>query len=421
MKSIAMRTASFVLLALGLGFSIHAITGNYFSLHRLFGTKVTPVEKESLEDNFQMVDSNNDISEPIENKVHSLVLPGNWVKSSAEEIEARFGMFAYNANKNDRGIRSHEVYFPGHVDSSQKPMVITVVHGTWAEKAQDYFSAEKQFYSSIAQFAQQQAEHKHTPVEIISFRWTGFNQSIARTSPAKALASVFTNWFSQHEIITIAHSHGCNLVNNVSRYLPDTVCIDHIINLAAPVRDTTDQDFKPLHFKKLTQFYSTSDLVAAVGSLTPAGVFGREGSIRKYSLQAGRRVVNVRTQINGKDPSHSAVKLILPHLSTILDNLNSYVFNHDFDLEVTLSSATAPVLLAVRGNYVNAQELQKVAVAEDQKQAVARQFAYEYTQSEWAKKLFAQRYGRTLSAKSFCITRLFNGIAAEVSAQINKI
>lgn len=273
-----------------------------------------------------------------------------WQSLSQIQIEEKFGNLAYKG-LTPCGIRTNEYYVPYNVAPAGKRTVVVVIHGTFVPDTGDYYDPKATFYQYVREFARVQAERDCSPIEVISLRWTGKNISADRQNGAVYLASVLNNLYADAKIITIAHSHGCNLVNCASRMLSPNVLIDHIINIATPVREGNENKFRPLNFKQLTQFYSTGDSIAALGSVTAKSALCAinpwyKGSTRKYTQRDGCRITNIRTQINGQEVGHVDIKGVITYLQDILDARDThYLFNNDLDLNLDEHNG---VLLSIR-------------------------------------------------------------------------
>jgi hypothetical protein len=381
------------------------------------------------EDNFETIPGKND---------------DRMVATPSTIMKNKFLHHIYVEGKTECGVRAHEKYTPADVNPNAKPIVIVLVHGTFAQNVDDYHIQGTQLYESVRDFAKSYANDKKAAIELVSLRWSGVNSSQARRNGGMALASLLIQYYSNHEIITISHSHGCNLVNKASRQLgPWDVMIDRIIHFATPVRDATEaDDFEPLNFKRLVQFYSTSDLIGALGALTEKNAFVRKGSIRKYEHQDGRMVMNVRTQVNGFDPGHSNVKGVLVYLDKALKVLDTFVLHTDLDLDINFKAENAenPVLVSARHNVIFNSEDQSSEKYNSLKQAIllnavnsrgeltsdekkalertidielAQRFAYEARYSEAQKAVFKERYGKTMGKKNGLFSRLATGIWEE--------
>lgn len=266
---------------------------------------------------------------------------GIWLRSTKTHLKKLFGKKVYQLGNRQSGVRARDKYKPAHKITTKERTVIVVVHGTWAQDIFDYHDPEREFYAQIRNFAYHYAEKTGKTVEVVSFRWSGGNTYISRREGAEVLAKLLNKHYANSEIITIAHSHGCNVVNHASRKLNSGMEISHIINIATPVRETKESEYKPTNFKRLTHFYSTSDWVAFAGAVTVQNYYPRIGSGYLYGTQEKRAVVNIRVQINGYDPGHSSIKLISSCLFDILNTVQEhYAYHTDLDLNLTESHPT---------------------------------------------------------------------------------
>jgi len=339
---------------------------------------------------------------------------GTWTSLSQLELENKFESLAFNERANRTGIHACKYWVPRGFDGHTQPVVIVLVHGTWASRSHAYFNEEHMFYSHIQEFATKYAIRNNCPVELISLRWAGFNSSLARKDGGTVLAQVLNNYYPGIKTLTIAHSHGCNVVNYASRLLAPANRIEHIIHLAAPVRDANEEDFKPRNFDRLTHFYSTSDIVAAGGALTQWNLFTWGGSVRKFMQHPN--VTNVRVQINGSDPGHGNIKAIVVYLATIDDRLNNYRFNNDLDLNVDF--ATAQIQLSIRheldiNNQRHLADRGFTAISNQQRADLEAQVAHELRYSQTQKALYEQTYNRPIEQKASLFRRFFSALYQE--------
>lgn len=336
-----------------------------------------------------------------------------WHRMSHDQLKLKFGYLSTIMSDDlkyskDIGIRESDIYVPANYSESKKPVVIVVLHGTFVPEAPDYYDPTSIFYSNVLRFGKQMADKEMIPVEVISFKWSGHNNTPARQNAAVILASLLNEFYSDYKVFTIAHSHGCNVVNNATRLLSANLFVDHAIHLACPVRDKTEDKFKPLQFKKLTQFYSNSDLVAAIGAITTDDLTSL--SCRKFELQDLKKIKNLRVMLNGTDPGHSNSRnYIIFNLLEILNIVdNKYILNNDLiiNLETDIISSN-PVLIAVR-NYVKPESL-----SNDSKN-VKEQLKKEIDFSESQKDIFKSIYHKDMSLKYNQIYRLLNGVYQEL-------
>ncbi len=356
-----------------------------------------------------------------------------WVRSTEKQLKKVFGGLVYEEGKNVVGIRSHDMFAGDSLSNTQKPTVLVLVHGTWAQETKGFFDPEKKFYGYVRDFAQNYAQKNQAPIEVISFRWSGNNSYKDRSEAASSLALLLNTYYSNASIQIIAHSHGSSVVNMASQWL-DGITLDHIINIAAPVRETVEAEYRPMHFRRLTQFYSTSDMVAIAGAVTFNRFMPAIGSIHRFMPQENRTVLNIRTQINGNDTGHSSIKLLVRYLSAILDKIETnYQYNTDFDLDICFKTkqeledlskaAQDPVLIAIRrhptlaGMFDREFKLNSSLKPDNKQQAYEflRDFQKEIVYSTGQELAFLERYGTDIHQKHHLFHRVRHGITLEMA------
>ncbi len=323
-------------------------------------------------------------------------------------------------DKNKIGIRAYNVFVPKNYNKANKPIVLAVVHGTFAAEADEFYSinSSSPFYAYSCEFAKKLAQENQTSVEIISLQWSGKNCSKDRQDGAAMLAQVFNNFYAQHNIYTIAHSHGCNVVNSASRLLPDNISIKHAIHLACPVRDQSENNFMPKRFDKLTQFYSEGDTIAALGSLTQWNMFSA-GTYRKFAQQNGK-ITNVRVLLNGRNIGHSNAKNdIVKNLANILDEIdNNYIINRDLIMNINRENEKEPILIAVKNPLNNIDQLANKEHLEESEIAFANDILKSELEYSKAKKdKFKETYKKEMNYNSFLFAKMYKfcrNIACEV-------
>jgi hypothetical protein len=372
----------------------------------------------------------------------AVTMPG-WQKFPA--LEERFTDYAYSKNKTG-GIRNFFLYSQPGMDY-QSFALFVVVHGTFAQDSTEFYDEDNMKFHHVLRYAQAHAEQHNVPTGVLVFAWTGINDLADRVNGGSNLAyvlnslnKVFTQdmGISNFEVHTLAHSHGCNLVNAASTKL-DKLVIKHIVNLATPVREVVDREvLKPTNYEKLTQFYSTSDLVAAAGSVNfslrgLAAMFSPVGSIRKFTEQFGRNTYNVRTQIDASDPGHSGIIAVIPYLHDINNIIDTnYAYHTDLDLNVDTQKALAndPVLISARKkvsyNDLIAQLKQKkifsklstLPTAKQTLRTVKADIKNEQTFSAQQEQMFSNAYGFNMHDKGYVFTRFLGGAKAEIAANL---
>jgi hypothetical protein len=354
-----------------------------------------------------------------------------WIRTTPRALKMKFDDFVYESAKSEIGIRCQDRYTPTLVDPDEQPVVIFLVHGTWSQDVKSYYSVKKRFYASIREFAQTYAERHNKPVEIIPVRWSGKNNYKDRKEAALKIGALINKHFPTMEKITIAHSHGCSIINYGSSLLDKDVIIDHIINIAAPVREEIEAEYRPVHFKRLTQFYSTSDFVALAGAVRFSNFIPAIGDAHRFMAQKDRTVINVRTQINGEDTGHSGIKIVACHLTAILDKIDEhYLYNNDFVLDIYVQNpkdlaefskiAQEPALIAIRRNVTLADMLNhqlknsSVLIKEHSAFSFLRGFQEEINFSNSQELAFLERYGKDFHRMDNAFYRYGRGFKLEI-------
>jgi hypothetical protein len=320
-------------------------------------------------------------------------------------------------------IRSAYVFTPEEINVQAKPIVLFVIHGTWSEHAKSFKDIAAEWYQYVLRYAQGLAETKKTSIEVISYGWTGSNSTAERLKAAKSLALIISQIYKNYNIITVGHSHGCNVAIAASNLLEEQK-IDLMINMAAPVRDFTNQEFIPKGVAKLVSFYSTSDMMQAAGALNLASLWESEGSVRKFQSKEGMSVYNIRTQINGEDPTHAGssdgIRVVVHYLSDIMGKLNNFKYNNDLDMNIRSNAIEKdPILIAVR-KYLTVDKmvmdpfLIKDTDTKDKLWQCMQQVKKEVNYSQQEEKRFEDIYERSIHYKASLAYRGVMGSAKEI-------
>ncbi|MEX0940188.1 MAG: hypothetical protein WDZ41_02420 [Candidatus Babeliales bacterium] len=281
----------------------------------------------------------------------SLNHAGIWINIMDESISGN-----EFSSLDKKRIRKIDEFRPfNNVDNKNKA-VIVVTHGTWGTESTQYFKErefkdkEKQNYLDIKRFATWYAfAHKKT-VDLISFLWSGELSDQERINAADFLKKYLEeNYEIDTKTSFISHSHGCNVINNLSQKL--LLPIDMIIHLACPIRGLEGKKYGPKNFKQLIHFYSEGDAVEPLGrypewmlklfALTEIGqvayplINNSSESIKSkliksvaigtsfmimnkylyhlcidnyFERQDNAIIIGLKTKINGKDPGHSDIR-----------------------------------------------------------------------------------------------------------------
>ncbi len=229
------------------------------------------------------------------------------------------------------------------LNQSNGKVVLVSVHGTFATPNAFGLDDNRLTTQQILRLAQTLALAHNKPVELLIFKWSGKLDQGDRINAGETLAG----WLQPRvlhdkdisEIWTIAHSHGCNVVNNMADRLKELAPnrpIDVGIQIASPKLDKplfdpeniTDEDMlKQYNFNNLYHFYSTGDNIQVGGSLEESpyrGLFSLSYyADRKLPMPIltdnERKVYNIRIQDGNFEPDHILIKI--PVLANITDLL----------------------------------------------------------------------------------------------------
>ncbi len=302
-----------------------------------------------------------------------------WKEFTSEDIAGAYGMLAWKAPQL-LGVRRTLLYTPEEIESKE-PIALIVVHGTFAAESKEYQNEAQYFFPGVKVYAQKLADEYKAPVRLVFYRWSGYDGHNYRYEAGKHLAQVIDEHHG-HRIITIAHSHGGNVVNYASNHIKGK--IDLMIHFGTPVI-AGDQSYRPSNFTMLCNFYSSSDLIQLLGATdahkawrgamkmwyTPLTTF-RNYCLENVGSEAGR-VINVSTQINGYDADHSDIKNIVSEMPAVIRNFTEhYQLHNDFHLNVDLrhNNAKYKILCALKNPKKDTEDAiieQEMRRSEEQK------------------------------------------------------
>ncbi|MCL4361373.1 hypothetical protein M1446_03395 [Candidatus Dependentiae bacterium] len=312
-------------------------------------------------------------------------------------------------------------------------IVLFVIHGTGASEKPWYHDSDNETFKAILNFAKSMAGQNEN-IEVVSFRWSGSNTSEDRRMAAKSLAELinrdYVNPLQFRKLITFAHSHGGNVVNDATYLLKRP--LDDILNLFTPSR----LDFMPSPngFKKYYNFYSTDDQIQYFGSFNLGSQVDwqsvRETSVGQIPTLVSRaflwtvdtfrnilsgarkikehRVSNIRVQIDGVGIAHiEGKKIFIENLKQILDTIdNLYEINDDFDLNIdTTAKGLEKIYLVIR-NPLEAQAIISRLNLEDplQIKEFMHQLEIETAHSDQEAARYKKKYGKDIWYKGLRIT-----------------
>ena len=376
--------------------------------------------------------------------------------SEIQNLAATYHESIYNPI-NQTGIRKAYYYLPtsaiteptlGEAYMNPKPILLVVVHGTGfaapgfatgGKVTKDFFDINSVGFRGILDFARNYAHEKQAPVEVVSYQWTGGNSVVERRKAALGLGQFLASRRG-YDLITVSHSHGGNVVNAASYITPDP--INMMIQIATPVRennlDADEQEYKPVNFSSLIQFWSSNDWVVPLGSMSTWGDFwSKKGSIRKFgyvkpifSVQPGvkleNKIYNIRVQVDGVLVDHSPIASITPHLNSIVNDLeNRYLLHTDLDLNIAKDQAMQACqgksyILAIRHPLAETDYYKEFIIPEMQNpqnaQMVKQAEPVAVKYSDQQKALYKKCYNKDMTANDPYWKQIVTGISAYLPA-----
>ncbi len=286
-------------------------------------------------------------------------------------------------------------------------MALVCVHGTFSNHIGFGDNLERKSTHNIIDLAHTLGLSYAKTVEIVSFAWSGMLDIKARQEAGKQLADFLLSRKEEYDLVwTIAHSHGCNVVNwaglemlKAHHKLP----IDTAIHLASVTPDF-EADKTVLaeipdpecayNMKKILNFYGSNDCTQVFGSLQSAWTSGRK---TRPGTQAEAIAYNVRTQLNGYQLNHSTIKTVLEHLPGLLHAIDTY-YPCFFDLDANLRSTEDGVpeypIVAIRKQ---SNDPHHPLLRENYRRARAY--------SEYQCKRYKELYGRNIQDKDSLLWR----------------
>lgn len=224
-------------------------------------------------------------------------------------------------------------------------MAIVCVHGTYSQQMGFGDDLKRKSTHNIIDLAHTLGCTYNKAVEIISFAWSGILDVKARKEAGQTLADFLLSCKKGYDPVwTVAHSHGCNVVNWAALAMLQaghTMPIDTAIHLASPMPDfevdttalagLTEPEYA-YNMKKIIHCFGSNDCTQVFGSLQSAWTSGRK---TRPGTQAECVAYNVRTQLNGSQLNHSTIKNVLAHVPGLLHAIDTY-YTCFFDLDANV-------------------------------------------------------------------------------------
>ncbi len=285
----------------------------------------------------------------------------------------------------DITIRKRWMYNPPSVTKNNHPIIGIISHGTFGSDTPAYFdeSEEKdQIVRHSKRFLSAYAIKNLKDAELLSFKWTGNLNDKDRIDAAQRLHKFITymGYDEHNEIITFSHSHGCNVINHVTRLLQPNRPISLIFHFGCPVKKGYKNDiYIPVNYKKIYNFSSRTDHIQALGSdsegnaavilavgaagkvislippVAPLGWAMMVGAIGAHAMNSRDQsriftdipnVLSFRTIINEQSVDHSPMINVLKYLETIVEKTERNYPNENnttFNLYIDTNNAQNPV------------------------------------------------------------------------------
>lgn len=369
-----------------------------------------------------------------------------------------------NVDSTRGAICSYEAYRPTFTQAENKELLVTLIHGTWSKADScEYMSTDEEDSLALLpmtkEFAKQMAIDEETVVHVVTFGWSGIENDLNRKCAGKVLAAMLNDYFPNYRVVTIAHSHGGNVVNHASRFLKNIV-LKLVVNMGTPVilqgRGQLHPDYVPNNMQRLMVFYSVADMIHWIGGSNPQKTLGQNLSFaasyignslsniisrnkskneqatnnelpsdnlsdeyangwynlffepkrkietKKAEFKQKRidakvyTIKNIRLQVDGWDPDHGSLKQhVLKNLRDIYQQVFGY---YSFTEDLDLNINTKPNRL---------EEKLQLAIRHEFYHDFAK---YENSHSEKQKATFKRLYGKDIGYKGNLFTRAWRNI-----------
>ncbi len=321
--------------------------------------------------------------------------PKQWVLASRNHVRQRFGL-------RQDSIAKVLLYTPTNRALEKDPVAFFVLHGTWARQAREFFGRDNKNFALIKRCAAQLAHRLDRSIELVSFRWSGNESFDDRYRAGKLFARLCSLYYgpanSYAGMYGWAHSHGCNIMNIASHFVPFKM--DTLFYLASPIVEHSEGFYRPRNIKALYNFYSLSDMVQYAGSINKRSlstILASSPSIRRYEQTEEARVVNLSVLINGKTPGHASIKNISPDLWTLVDAVESdFPYYHSFDVNFSYDKKNVDISVMIREEREIDSLLEQILTDSNSKRAL-EELVIQREQSRLNKDGFKSRYGHPVS------------------------
>gem|GEM_PF-2319581 len=325
-----------------------------------------------------------------------LSVRAEWYSVPDDEIVTCF-------SRSEHMISGLQLYFPEGNVENVSPLVLWVVHGTWAQDAPDYYDSSSETFKDILKFAAEMARREMRPIEVVSYSWTGEDSHVARREAGNGLRrlaeSVFSPLRGYGPHWAFGHSHGVNVIFVASQQIG----FEGVISLGAPVVESV---YAPFQVENLYHFYSLNDPWQFAGAIDRSSLKRLVSSpgVRSYSGQQRLcTAFNFRVMLDGIEPGHISLKLVIPFIWNIIDEkVDHYKYHTHFNVNVTraLHQTGHSLQLSIR-DKIAVTDLIAVVEAHESAAVVIERLKSEIEYSQKQENIFMwNQRGKKMSARS---------------------
>jgi len=320
-----------------------------------------------------------------------------WYDVPDEEIIERFGV-------NESTVNRIILCRPSGELVTESPLVLWLIHGTWAAQSPEFFDPSDETYQMFLAFGEELACRKKRPIEIVSYTWDSADSYEARRLGGTTLRFISESFFGvssgygPHWVVS--HSHG----TNVALLASQEVCFEAIVSLAAPVLEAI---YSPLYVGTFYHFYSLSDFVQKLGSFdrrSAKRMLGLSGNGRFFQKESPYTTTySFRVMFDGGEPAHLNLKRLISYFWDIVDTRESlYKHYTHFDLDISFHArAHEPFVLLSGREQLRSEDVLARMAEYGNNPEMLQELLRDFDQSKKQSELFARRYGgRSIAERS---------------------
>lgn len=264
---------------------------------------------------------------------------------------------------------------------------------------------------AIRQFAEEIAQIYQKNVDLLVLNWGGELQQKKRIKVGEEVAIFLKDKYKNAEIWGIAHSHGCNIINNTAEKLRDyNLTIKRAI-LIAPIAVDINPYPLPYNIEEYFNFYSCGDLTQAAGSSQNG-----EPNSKFFISYPESKSYCLEVYAENEDIDHLTIKIaVLEQLTEILKTIKKD-FSLATDLKLVLFKKNYQPLITISDDNKNCdynKYINKFFYLEDFEKILEKQTETSLKNKEKLSEIFKQPLFKEKSSTQ----RFFH----ELSAAINQV